>query len=126
MDQRSIVLYVARKELSGLAIHHDSVATLGPEAVSYSSVARYLYEDVFVSSNSPANIPEAERQFDDCDQAILFSLAEQLFAPIRELPRLTHLPRPTVHRCLSPRYGVMCAIFDGFSIFCHTLNNWIA
>jgi hypothetical protein len=42
MDQRSIVLYLARKELSAMTIHHDLVATLGPEAVGYSYVTRYL------------------------------------------------------------------------------------
>jgi hypothetical protein len=98
MDQRSIVLYFVRKELSAIAIHDDLAATLGPEAVSYSCVTRYLHEVIFISSNSHPNIPEAEPQFDDCDQAILFAVAEQLFASIRELARLSHLPRITVHR----------------------------
>jgi hypothetical protein len=92
MDQRLIVLSLTRKELSVIAIHHDLVVTLAPEAVSYSSVARYLRIAIFVSSNSPANVPEAECQFDDCDQAILLSLAKQPFASVRELARLTHLP----------------------------------
>jgi hypothetical protein len=92
MDQRSIVFYLTKKELSAIAIHHDLVVTLCPEVVSYSSVTRYLREVIFVSSNSPATIPETEPQFDDCDQAILFALAEQPFASIRELARLTHLP----------------------------------
>jgi hypothetical protein len=35
MDQQSIVLYLARKGLSAFAIHHDLVATLGEEAISY-------------------------------------------------------------------------------------------
>jgi hypothetical protein len=84
MDHKSIVLYLARKELSPVAIHHDLVAMLGLETVSYSSVTRCLREAIFVSSNFPANIPEAELQFDDCDQAILLALAERRFASIRE------------------------------------------
>jgi hypothetical protein len=76
MDQRSIALRLTRKELSAIAIHYDLVATLGPGAMSYSSATRYLREARFVSSNSPANIPEAEPQFDDCDQAILLALDE--------------------------------------------------
>jgi hypothetical protein len=92
MNQRSIVLYLARKDLSVMAVHHDLVATPGPEAVSYSSVTRYLRQAIFVSSNSPANIHEAESQFDDWDQAILLAPAEQLFASVRELAWLTHLP----------------------------------
>jgi hypothetical protein len=59
MDQRSIVICLARKELSAIAIHHDLAATLGPEAVGYSSVTCYIREAILISSNSPANIPEA-------------------------------------------------------------------
>jgi hypothetical protein len=34
MDQRLMILCLARKELSAIVAHHDLVATLGPEAVS--------------------------------------------------------------------------------------------
>jgi hypothetical protein len=44
MDQRSIVLYLLLKWLSAHAIHDDLVATLGPKAVAYSMVTRYLRE----------------------------------------------------------------------------------
>jgi hypothetical protein len=108
MDQRSIAFYFAGKDLSAIAIHHDLVATLGPEAVSYSCVTGYLLDAIFVSSNSPANIPEAESQFDDCDQAILLALAEQSFALVRELARLTHLPGTTLQRRLTQSLG-FCA-----------------
>jgi hypothetical protein len=64
--------------------------------MSYLSATRYLRGVIFVSANSPANILEAESQFDDCDQAILLALAEQPFVSIRELTRLTLLPRTTV------------------------------
>jgi hypothetical protein len=66
MDQKSIVLYLAGKDLSAIAVRHDLVATLGPEAVSHSSMTSCLHEAIFVPSNSLANIPEAEPQFDDC------------------------------------------------------------
>jgi hypothetical protein len=46
MDQRSIVVDLARKELSAIAFHHDLAATLGPEAVSYSCVTRLLREAI--------------------------------------------------------------------------------
>jgi hypothetical protein len=126
VDQRSIVLYLARKELSVIAIHHDLVSTLGPEAVSYSSVTCYLREAIFVSSNSHANIPEAEFQFDDCDQAILLALVEQPFASIRELAQLIHQPRTTVHRRLAQSLGFRMRHLQWVPIFCHTLKNWIA
>jgi hypothetical protein len=47
MDQQSIVLYLSKKGLSAVAIHDDLLATLGPEAVSYPSVTRYLGEAIF-------------------------------------------------------------------------------
>jgi hypothetical protein len=92
MGQKPMFLYLARKELSTIAVHHDLVATLGPAAVSYPSVTQYLRNAIFVSSHSPVNVSEAEPQFDDCDQAILLALAEQSFASIQELARLTYLP----------------------------------
>jgi hypothetical protein len=42
MDQRTIVLSLRMKELLSEAIHHDLVATLGPEAVAYSIVTWYF------------------------------------------------------------------------------------
>jgi hypothetical protein len=71
MEQRSIVLYLVRKGLSPLAIHDDLVTTLGADAMSYSSVTRYLRDAVFASSNPPTPLPEPEAQFDDCDHAIM-------------------------------------------------------
>jgi hypothetical protein len=73
MEQRSIVLYFARKRLSPLAIHDDLVTTLGADAVSYSSVTRYLRDAVFASSNPLTRLSEPEAQFDDCDHAITLS-----------------------------------------------------
>jgi hypothetical protein len=105
MNQREIVLCFARKELSAIVIHHDLRAKLGSEAVSYSSVTRSLHEAIFGSANSPRNVPETEPQFDDCDQAILLALTEQLFAPIRELGRLTQLPRTTMQRRSTQSFG---------------------
>jgi hypothetical protein len=89
MEQRSIVLYLARKGLSPLAIHDDLMTTLGADAdadaVSYSSVTCYLREAVFASCNQPTPLPEPEAQFDDCDHTILLALAEEPFASVREL-----------------------------------------
>jgi hypothetical protein len=77
MEQQSIVVYLARKGLSPLAIHDDLVTTLGADAdadaVNSSSVTRYLRDPVFASSNPPTNLPAPEAQFDDCDHAIMLS-----------------------------------------------------
>jgi hypothetical protein len=124
MGQRVIVLYIDRKELSAIALHYDIVVALGSEPVSYSSVASYLCEAIFASSNCPANIREAELQFEDCDQAIL--LSEQPFASIRESARLTYLPRITIHRRLTQSLEFHVHHLRWIPIFCHTLKNWIA
>jgi hypothetical protein len=94
-EHRPIVLYLAKKGLSPLAIHDDLVTTLGADAdtVSYLSVTRYLRDAVFTSSNPPTPLPEPEAQFNNCDHAILLTLAEYPFASVRELSQLTHLPR---------------------------------
>jgi hypothetical protein len=42
MDQRLIVLYLARKGLTVMAIYEDLIATLGAEVMSYPSVTRDL------------------------------------------------------------------------------------
>jgi hypothetical protein len=125
MNQRSTVVYLAKKDLSVITVHHDLVATPGPEAVSYSSVTHYLREAIFVSSNSPANRPGAESQFDDWDQAILLALAEQLFVSVRELAWLTHLPRTTVHTRLTQSLGFCMRDLRWVSFCCHTLKNWV-
>jgi hypothetical protein len=44
MTQRPIVAYLSLKGMSAREIHDDIVATLGPGAVSYSSVTHYLRE----------------------------------------------------------------------------------
>jgi hypothetical protein len=81
------------------------VATLGAEAVSYPSVTRYLREAIFASSNPPDPLPLLEHQFDDSDQSIILALADQPFTSIRELLPITHLPKTTAHRRLTPSLG---------------------
>ena len=44
MDQRSIVLFLDRKGLKATDIHNELVAVLDSDAVSYSTVTRYLRE----------------------------------------------------------------------------------
>jgi hypothetical protein len=44
MTQRPIVAYLSLKGMSAREIHDGIVATLGPDAVSYSSVTRYFRE----------------------------------------------------------------------------------
>jgi hypothetical protein len=47
MMQRPIVAYLSLKGISAREIHDDIVSTLGPDAMSYSSITRYLREARF-------------------------------------------------------------------------------
>jgi hypothetical protein len=96
-----IIFYPSRKGLSTVAIHDDLVATLGAEAVSYPSMTRSLREAIFASSHPPDPVPLPDHQLDNSDQVVLLALAGPPFASIRELSRLTHLPRTTVHSRLT-------------------------
>jgi hypothetical protein len=48
---------------------------------------------------------EPMREHENCDQVIVLAFAEQPFALIGQLVRLTHLPRTTVHRRLTQPLG---------------------
>jgi hypothetical protein len=67
MTQRPTVAYLSLKGMSAREIHDDIVATLGPDAASYSSVTRYLREARFPPSKPelcPANV---QRDLNDSD-----------------------------------------------------------
>jgi hypothetical protein len=81
MDQRSIVLHLARKDRTPRAIHSDVVTTLGPEAVSY-SMTRYLREAILAASNPTPQFSQPTPQFDECDNTFLLARAERPFASI--------------------------------------------
>jgi hypothetical protein len=118
MTQRPIVVYLSLKWMSGREIHDDIIATLGPGAVSYSSVTRYLREARFPHSKPephPADIP---RDLDDSDQVILAALEDSPFASVRKLSRLVHLPSTTVYRPLTQSLGfVACDLRWGHILY---------
>jgi hypothetical protein len=100
MTQRPVVAYLSLKGMSVPEIHDDIVVTLGPDAVSYSSVARHFCEARFPPSKPEPHPSDVQRDLDDSDQAILAALEDSPFALVRQLPRLTHLPSTTVYRRL--------------------------
>jgi hypothetical protein len=79
----------------------DLVHTLGKDAVAYSTVTKYARSAQFSGRNeaSPPEAPDVERS--PVDEAILTTLAEFPFSPLRELSRRICLPRSTVHRHLT-------------------------
>jgi hypothetical protein len=105
MTQRPIVVYLSLKGIQAREIHDDIVATLGPDAASYSSVYRYLRGARFPPSKPETHPADVQRDLDDSDQAISAALEDNPFASVRQLSRLTHLPSTTVDRRLTQSLG---------------------
>jgi hypothetical protein len=93
--------------MSAREIHDDIVATFGPNAVSYSSVTRYLREAQFPPSKPEPHPADIQRDLDDSDQGILAALEDSPFASVRQISRLTHSPSVTVYRRLPQSLGFM-------------------
>jgi hypothetical protein len=70
MMQRPIVAYLSLKVMSAHEIYDNIVAILWPDAVSYSSVTRYLCEARFPPSKPELHPADVQRDLDDSDQAI--------------------------------------------------------
>jgi hypothetical protein len=85
MTQRPILAYLSPKGMSAREIHDDIVATLGSDAVSSSSVTRYLREARFAPSKREPHPADVQRDLDDSDQAILAALKDSPFASVRQL-----------------------------------------
>jgi hypothetical protein len=105
MDQRSIVLYLARKGLWATEIDNDLVVTLGSNTEDSSSVTCFLHEAIFLSPNPPITFSEENLSLDDSNEAVLLTFNEQPFASIHSLSKLTHLPRSTIDRWLTQSLG---------------------
>jgi hypothetical protein len=105
MTQRPIVTYLSLQRMSVREIHDNIVVTLGLNAVSYSSVTRYLREARFSPSKPEPHPADVQRDLDDSDQAILATLEDSPFASVRQLPRVTHLPSTTVYHRLTQSLG---------------------
>jgi transposase len=67
MTQRPIVAYLSLKGMSAREIHDDIVATLGLDAVSYSSVTHCLREARFSPSKPEPYPADVQRDRDDSD-----------------------------------------------------------
>jgi hypothetical protein len=64
-------------------------------------------------------LPPPEHHLNDSDQALFLALADQPLASIRELSRLTHLLRTTVHRRLTQSLGFRVRHLRWLPPFCH-------
>jgi hypothetical protein len=91
--------------LAAVTIFEDLVATLGTEATGCPSITRYPREAKFATSNPEVIFAEPIREHDNYSQTILLAFDEQPFASVRQLARLTHLPRTALHRRLPQLLG---------------------
>jgi histone-lysine N-methyltransferase SETMAR len=102
MDQHSICLFLAMKGLSAQKIHSELVAVLGADAIGYSTITRYLRQQHFPTKSSE---PPENTSITVVGNAILDALKQQPFSSIREIAKLTCIPRTTVHRHLTSSLG---------------------
>jgi hypothetical protein len=105
MDQRSIVLYCNRKDLTAQVIHGDVVATLGEEAIAYSTVRNALRAARIIPRNARQFSVATSRHIDELGKAILRALQEFPFSSVRKLSRVIHPPATTVYRGPSGKLG---------------------
>jgi hypothetical protein len=107
MDQRLIVVYLNRKGWTLQVIHGDLVATLGEEAIAYSTATNYLRAAQIILRDATACSDATSIHLDESDEAILRALEDLAFSSVRQLSRATHLPKTTVYRRPSEKLGFM-------------------
>jgi hypothetical protein len=85
MDHQSIVLYLNNKGWPTQVIHNHLVATLGEEAIAYSTVTKY-FREVQIGRNDAMPSSEAiSPHIDDSDEAIRSALEELPFSSVRQV-----------------------------------------
>ncbi len=106
MDQRSIVLFLDRKGLKATDIHNELVAVLDSDAVSYSTVTRYLREGRLALKESKEQEKKKNYMTDYTkENAILQFLEDEPYASIRTIAKSLRIPKSTVHYTLTQVLG---------------------
>jgi hypothetical protein len=101
MDQKAIVLSLHMSGMSLDAIHEDLMCVLGENAVASSTVPKYVRSGEFPPNNDGPPSEPITVEPGPVDQATSIALADYTFSWVRELSRVTCLPRSTVHRHLT-------------------------
>ena len=97
---RSIVLYLKEQGLSAKDIYNDIVHTLGPDVIGYSTVTKYVRAESFFKNYI---IIENDQNFSDAmENQILIkdALNKFPFASVREIAKITGIPKSTVYDVL--------------------------
>jgi transcriptional regulator of acetoin/glycerol metabolism len=107
MDQRSIVLFLVMKSLFARETHDELVAVLGSDAMRCDAIGSSMVTKYLRQSRTPTIILDALEPPTTTvtDDAILDALQQQPFSSVRELAKLTCIPRSTVHRHLTRTLG---------------------
>jgi hypothetical protein len=105
MDQRLIVLYLAKKGLRVTEIHRDLEETLVPEAIASSTVTFHLRAPRLRTANEGEEEQGEVTPVAEVDETILKALADEPFSSVRELEWHTCLSRTAVHRHLTRSLG---------------------
>jgi hypothetical protein len=125
MDQRSIVLYLNRKGLAAQVSHDDFVATLREEAIAYSVVTNYLRAARIIPCDATSFSAAKSPHIDESDETILRALEELPFSSIRQLSRVTHLPKTMVYMRLSQKFGLTAHHLRWFRISCLMMRRQV-
>jgi hypothetical protein len=97
MDQKAIVLSLHMRGMLLDGIHEDLMRVLGENAVASSTVTKYVHSEKFFPKNDGPPSQPMSVEPGPVDQVILTALADCQFSSVRELSRLTCLPRSMVH-----------------------------
>jgi hypothetical protein len=111
MDFNSIVLYLKTKGMNAREIHSDPVATLGTKVLGYSTVTRWLREVQLDQFSETAFDFTEDAEVDQIGEIILSVFEVQPFGSVRDIARLTHLARSTVHWHLTRSLGFLVRHF---------------
>jgi hypothetical protein len=80
MKQRGVVLFLQPKGLLEKAIHHELVAVLQKNAVSYSSVTRFSRETILGLNSEEVSSSLTDDGLDEVNEAILLALSDRPFS----------------------------------------------
>jgi hypothetical protein len=96
--------------VSAIDIHKDIEVTLGPSAISCSTVTKCLREAVVIHDSEPTQTLIKDEGQTLIDEAILMAFAEEHFASVRRIASKTVIARTTVDRHLVGPLGMTMTV----------------
>jgi hypothetical protein len=82
-------------------VHTELVQVLGPDAITCSTVTKYMRNAVILQNELEAEDRAEDQRFAITDNAILEALEMMQFASIRQIAKMTFIPLITVFRHLT-------------------------